>query len=87
MFRKKHKTLEPLAFITCGAIINYLTQSFFGNIMPFTAPAFYFVIGIAIKYVDLNLEKQDKNNDIIEANKENSEEVLNKEEINQETNV
>ena len=51
-FRRKHKEMSSLAYISLGAILVYVVQSIFGNIMPFTAPLYYVLIGIAIKEVD-----------------------------------
>jgi len=51
-FRKKHKQTANIAFIIFGAALVYLIQAFFGSVMPFTAPLFYFVIGLSIKFID-----------------------------------
>ena len=42
-----------------GALFVYLVQSVFGNVMPFTAPLFFILIGIVIKELDF------KENDFI----------------------
>ena len=54
MFRKKHIEQSDNSFVVFGAIVVYLVQSMFGNLLPFTAPAFYIMIGLAIKFIDFN---------------------------------
>ncbi len=58
-FRRKHKNISGTAFALMCAIFVYLVQSIFGNVMPFTAPVFYILLGMAIKEVsstDYNLK-------------------------------
>ena len=61
-FRKNHKQGSNIAFVVLGALLVYLVQSIFGNVMPFTAPLFFILIGIAIKEVDEN--QFDKNTEV-----------------------
>ena len=58
-FLRKHKHMSENAFIFFGALLVYLVQSFFGNVMPFTAPLFFVLIGLAIKEIDFKTEKID----------------------------
>lgn len=66
-FRKSHKNQCNLSFVVFGAIVSYLVQAFFGNIMPFTAPIFYLMLGLAIKFVS---EKEDNNQLTLKNNNE-----------------
>jgi len=52
-FRKNHKSMTERGFILFGALLSYLVQSIFGSVMPFTAPLFYLILGLAIKEIDL----------------------------------
>jgi len=81
-FRKKHKKLNELSFTIFGAIIAYLVQSVFGNILPFTAPLFYVMIGLAIKFVSEKETQNILNDQSLEKNeKEINNQDLTKEEI------
>jgi len=54
-FRKNHKNMSSLLVIIFGALLVYLVQSIFGSVMPFTAPLFYIILGLAIKGVDFSV--------------------------------
>lgn len=51
-FRKNHKQGSNVSLIVLGAVLVYLVQSIFGNVMPFTAPLFFILIGFSIKEID-----------------------------------
>ena len=51
------------AYLAFGALIVYLAQSMFGNIMPFTAPIFYIMLGLAIREIDNQKLESEDNSD------------------------
>ena len=68
-------------FIVFGAILAYLVQSVFGNVLPFTAPLFFLMIGLAIKFTDASVINKEevclvKSNDFAKQNVE--EDILSK---------
>ena len=68
-YRKTHKDSTKICFIVMGALFVYLVQSIFGNVMPFTAPLFFILIGIVIKELDFkenDLPVDEKQNEHIE---------------------
>jgi len=73
MFRKKYKSQSFSSFIVFGAILSYLVQSVFGNILPFTAPLFYVMIGLAIKFISQKenlIENKQENDENLTTEKE-----------------